>query len=133
MNKLAVFASAVTLALAGSSIAAANGMGPGGFGHHNLRGGPGGFGAPNLPVVTVAQLQQAYYDDARVAMQGKLTNYYGHDRYEFTDKTGSILVELDDDRNWFHINRDQLIMIYGKVDYDDGRIEVEVKRAHPVN
>ena len=59
MNKLAVFASAVTLALAGSSIAAANGMGPGGFGHHNLRGGPGGFGAPNLPVVTVAQLQQA--------------------------------------------------------------------------
>ena len=117
MNKLAVFASAVTLALAGSSIAAANGMGPGGFGH----------------VVTVAQLQQAYYDDARVAMKGKLTNYYGHDRYEFTDSTGTILVELDDDRNWSHINRDQLIMIYGKVDYDDGRIEVEVKRAHPVN
>ena len=112
MNKLAVFASAVTLALAGSSIAAANGMGPGGFGHHNLRGGPGGFGAPNLPVVTVAQLQQAYYDDAHVAMKGKLTNYYGHDRYEFTDSTGTILVELDDDRNWSHI---------------------EVKRAHPVN
>ena len=130
MNKIAVLASAVTLALAGSTMAVASGMGPGGFAHH--RGVPGGFGAPNLPVVTVAQLQQSYHDDARVAMQGRLTNFYGHDRYEFTDSTGTILVELDDDRNWSHINRDQLIMIYGEVDYDDGRIEVEVKHARPL-
>lgn len=133
MKKLAVLVSAVSLALAGSAFAA-HGAGPGGFGPQNGgHGGPGGFAAPaNQPMVTVAQLQQSFYDDMRVTMRGQLTKFYGHDRYEFTDKTGTITVELDDDRDWSHINRGQDIIIYGKTDYDDGRIKVDVKRAVPV-
>lgn len=130
MNKIAVLVSAATLALAGSSLALA--AGPGGFGpgpgHHR---GPG-YGCPNTATVTVAQLQQGFRDDARVSLQGKLTKFYGHDRYEFADKTGTMVVELDDDRDWSHISRDQNIVICGKTDYDDGLIIVEVKRAFPV-
>ena len=53
--------------------------------------------------------------------------------YEFTDEAGdTIEVELDDDRNWSNISKDQLIDIYGEVDKDLMSINIDVKRAVPV-
>ncbi|HIV15960.1 MAG TPA: NirD/YgiW/YdeI family stress tolerance protein, partial [Candidatus Avisuccinivibrio pullicola] len=65
--------------------------------------------------------------------RGRLTNYLGKDMYEFTDEAGdTIEVELDDDRNWSNIAKDQLIDIYGEVDKDLMSINIDVKRAVPV-
>lgn len=95
-------------------------------------GGPKGF-SNNAPK-TVRDVLQYGYDDQRVVLQGRLTQYLGHDRYVFADETGQIRVELDDDRDWSHIAKDQLIRIYGKLDISrkHNRIEIEVRQAEPV-
>ena len=106
MNKFSVLASAVVLTLAGSTAVFA------------APGGPAGF--DNVP-----------YDDQRVTLNGKLTDYLGHDRYVFADSTGRIEVELDDDRDWSFIRKDQPITIFGKVDRDRHSISIDVKDARP--
>ena len=67
-----------------------------------------------------------------VTLKGRLTNYLGDDRYEFTDVNGDrIEVELDDDHDWSNIAKDQLIEIVGEVDKDLMSTSLEVKRAAP--
>ena len=58
-------------------------------------------------------------------------SYLGHDRYEFADDTGRIEVELDDDRDWSHISKDQQITIFGKVDREHRYVKIDVKDARP--
>lgn len=130
MKKLSLLVSAVVLAVAGSTAAFA--AGPAGFGGggQGNAGGPQGFPAP-AALDTVQAVVQNAYDDQRVTLTGKLTNYLGHDRYEFTDSTGRIEVELDDDRDWSHIRKDQTITIFGKVDRDRRGVNIEVKDARP--
>ena len=52
-------------------------------------------------------------------------------RYVFADSTGRIEVELDDDRDWSFIRKDQPITIFGKVDRDRHSISIDVKDARP--
>lgn len=90
--------------------------------------GPAGFNnnAPN----TVAGVLENAYDDQIVTLRGKLTNYLGQDNYEFTDMQGNrIEVELDNDYNWSHIAKDQLIDITGEVDKDILSTTIDVKSA----
>ncbi len=105
--------------------------GPGGFDGAAKGNGPQGFSAaaPN----SVAAVRSSGYDDQMVTLQGRLTEYLGHDKYQFTDKNGdTITVELDDDQNWSHIAKDQLIEIYGEIDKDMFSTKIDVKRATPV-
>lgn len=93
--------------------------------------GPRGFEAVPT-VITVAQAKEAA-DDARVKLRGKLTEHLRNDKYTFVDEKGdSIMVELDDDRNWSHISRNQPIEIEAKVDRDWNNIKLEVKKATPI-
>ena len=127
MRKLALTAAAAVFACS-----AAFASGPQGFNQAAVPGGPQGFNnqAPN----TVAGVLANAYDDQIVTLQGRLTNFLGDDRYEFTDQAGDrIEVELDDDQNWNHISRDQLITIVGKVDKDLLSTTIEVKQAAPVH
>lgn len=131
MNKLAVIVSASALALA-SSVAFAAPNAPAGFGEQQAHpSNPVGFAAPGSTVTSVQDVIQNSYDDQYVSLTGKLTNYLGYDKYEFADSTGKIAVELDDDRNWSHIGKDQLITIYAKVDRDRNSVELDVKEATP--
>lgn len=82
---------------------------------------------------TVAQVLQNAVDDRKVVITGRLINFLGNERYEFADRTGHIVVKLDDDKDWSYLRKDQMITIFGKVDIDDGLIEIEVKRAVPVD
>lgn len=125
MNKISVLASAVVLTFAASSLALAAANGPAGFDDMNA---PQGF-SNQTANTTVRDVLNQGRDDQKVVLTGKLTNYLGHDRYEFTDATGSIEVELDDDRDWSFIKKDQLITIFGKVDRDHHNINIEVKKA----
>lgn len=116
MNKVSVLIAAVALASVSSlAVAGHRGQGPAGF--------------ENQAPSTVAGVLQSAYDDQYVVLKGRLTKYLGHDRYEFTDSTGTIEVELDDDRNWSHISKDQLIMIRGKFDDDFMDKKIDVKDA----
>lgn len=136
MTKIATLISSIALVTASSMALAANA--PAGFGGSEAKGGPAGFDnqkavpmqftkdtAPNSVELVLANGQ----DDQRVTLTGKLTNYLGQDRYEFTDATGRMIVELDDDKNWSHLRKDQLITIYGEVDRDFNSVEIDVKEA----
>ena len=133
MNKFVALASAVALSVvAGTALAAP----VSGFGNNNANAqyttqGPAGFGGANAAPQTVQQVLDNSYDDQRVTLTGRLTNYLGHDRYEFADDTGRIEVELDDDRDWSHISKDALITIFGKVDREFHSIKIDVKDARP--
>ncbi|MBU3826667.1 MAG: NirD/YgiW/YdeI family stress tolerance protein [Candidatus Anaerobiospirillum merdipullorum] len=125
MKKLALTAMAVAFVSA-TALAA-----PQGFNQSAVPGGPQGFNnqAPN----TVSGVLSDAHDDQVVTLQGRLTNFLGDDRYEFTDAAGDrIEVELDDDKNWSNISKDQLINIVGKVDKDLLSTTIEVKQAAPV-
>lgn len=91
---------------------------------------PAGFDnqAPN----TVQGVKRNAFDDQMVTLVGRLTKYLGDDHYEFVDQTGSIEVELDDDMNWSHISKGQLIRIYGEVDKDLLSTTIDVEYAVPV-
>ena len=114
------------------SYAYANPQGFGGSYQQGVHGSvPGGFNnaAPN----TVAGVKQGAWDDQIVQLRGRLTNYIGRDKYEFTDlQGGTIEVELDDDRPWGHISRGQLIDIVGEVDRDLFWVTIDVQHATPV-
>lgn len=94
----------------------------------NVGNGPQGFDQPNID--TVAAVSKNARDDQFVCLHGRLINYLGHEHYEFADNTGTIEVELDEDRDWFFISKGELIEIVGKVDRDFFSTTIEVKRAH---
>lgn len=87
----------------------------------------------NLQECTVIDIQNNPRDKQVVKLHGRLTNYYGKDKYEFTDVTGTCIeVELDDDKSWSHIAKDQLIEIIGELDVDMFSIKIEVDEAIPL-
>lgn len=132
MNKLAALISASALAVV-SSVAFAAPSAPAGFDKAAASpSAPVGFAAPATGVTTVQEVLKNGQDDQYVTLTGKLTNYLGYDKYEFSDDTGTITVELDDDRNWSHIGKDQLITIYAEVDREFTNVELSVKEATPV-
>lgn len=77
---------------------------------------------------TVAKAKQMY-DDAWVRLTGYIVASHGDEKYTFKDNTGSILVEIDDDV-WRGVNvtPKTKVRIAGKVDRDDGRVSIDVKR-----
>ena len=87
--------------------------------------GPQGF--DNGPATTIATIYAQGYEDQRVILEGRLTSYIKKDHYVFTDKAGDqIEVELDDDRNWDHLAKDQPIKIMGFVDVKKRGIVIEI-------
>ena len=89
-------------------------------------GAPQGFEQTALG--TVAAVKKDARDDQWVTLRGRLVDYLGHDKYEFADSTGSIEVELDDDRDWSYISKGELIELSGKVDKDLLSMKVEAKK-----
>lgn len=77
---------------------------------------------------TVAQAKKAY-DDAYVSLNGYIVQKVGDEKYTFKDSTGQIRVEIDDDL-WGGLTATPKtrVTIYGQVDKDNGRTEIDVKR-----
>lgn len=80
-------------------------------------------------VATIAQVRAYGYEDQKVILKGKLTNVLGRQLYQFVDETGDITVKLDDDQDWSHISKDQLITIYGEVDHGRYGLKIDVDYA----
>lgn len=140
MRKITTLLSVTTLALAisafsGNAMAApVQGFGSNatqqGYAQDRMIRGDRPQGFNEIQVTNIQDLRANGYDDQYVSLVGRLTTYLGDDKYEFRDNTGTVVVELDDDRTWRHIQKDQLIQIYGKLDKDWDKMEIEVKKAH---
>lgn len=117
MNKFtALTALALILGLSGEALA------QGGFSQQAA----GGYTGPAAPVVTVAEAQKLG-DDTPVVMTGKIEKNLGGEKYLFTDKTGSITIEIDnEDWKGISVNEKDTVEIRGEIDKDFTNREVDV-------
>lgn len=94
--------------------------------------GPQGF--DKIKLTSVKAIYKEGKDGDYVILQGRLTDYYQKDRYEFIDLNNDVIeVELDDEYDWSHIAKDMLIEIEGKLDRDFFSTHVEVMKASPLS
>lgn len=97
----------------------------------NVNRGPRGL--QNQNDRNVKEVLNEAKDDEIVVVQGRLTRFLGDDKYELTDNNNdSIVVELDDDRDWSYIAKDQPIEVVAKVDKDLLSTKLDVKDAIPL-
>ena len=86
----------------------------------------GGFVAPQSQIVTVEQAN-GMDDDAFVMLKGNISKSLGDEMYVFTDSTGDIVVEIDDDDwNGQNISPEDVVIITGEVDKGFTSIEIDV-------
>ncbi|MCK3655606.1 hypothetical protein A4G19_07540 [Pasteurellaceae bacterium Macca] len=91
---------------------------------------PAGYQGKSKGTTTVAQAKRAA-EDTYVALEGRITTQLGHERYTFQDKTGSITVEIDNDKwHGLNISPKDTVVIYGEVDKDLSRTKIDVKRIN---
>lgn len=86
------------------------------------------FVPQEMAVETVADAKDKA-DDTIVVLQGYIAKSLGDDKYAFTDKTGEIIIEIDDDEfDGVSVTSGEMIEIMGEVDKDSKKpAKVEVK------
>ncbi|MHB9291096.1 putative Protein YgiW [Hollandina sp. SP2] len=86
-----------------------------------------GYRGPGPTMVTV-EVVKTLKDDYLVTVQGKIEQFLGHEKYLFTDDTGSIVIEIDK-KLWRGISVDQedIVEITGEVDRESEGVEIEAK------
>jgi uncharacterized protein (TIGR00156 family) len=79
----------------------------------------------NVTVTEAVKLR----DDTRVVLQGTIVSALRKEKYLFRDSTGEITIEIDDDV-WrgLSISENDKVEIYGKIEKEKHRIEIDVKR-----
>ena len=118
MKKLIAFLFCCTAFVAGSALASPVGSAPEGF---------TGPGSAVSPPVTSAREAKSMRDDTRVVMRGHIVQQLGKDKYLFKDASGTIQVEIDDDK-WrgLSVTPDDIVEIRGEIDADWKGVEVDV-------
>ena len=72
---------------------------------------------PENVVIETVENVKTKADETFVYMQGQIVKALGDDKYAFTDKTGEIILEIDnDDFNGVTVTAGELIEISGEVD-----------------
>jgi uncharacterized protein (TIGR00156 family) len=117
MNKI-LSVSALALVLAYSNLAFA--------GFKDNAPNVGGFNGPGISVASVAEAQKMK-DDAAVVLEGKIEKSLGNEEYLFSDATGSIVVEIDDD-DWkgITVTPQDLVLLKGEIEKDMFKTEIDV-------
>ena len=86
----------------------------------------GGFTGPGVEIISVSEAL-GKSDDAYVVLKGNIKQSLGDDIYVFTDQTGTINIEIDeDDWNGLNISPEDIIIIKGEIDKGWNSIEVDV-------
>ena len=81
---------------------------------------------------SIADLKKNARDDQVVKLVGRFTSQLSMEKYEFTDSKGDkVVAELDDDKNWSHIQKDALAEITAEVDKDFTSLKLDVIDARP--
>ena len=91
------------------------------------QGAQGGFRGPSAGITSVADAK-TLRDDTPVILSGRIEHFLGNEKYLFSDKTGTITVEIER-KVWrdVTVNEHDLVEISGEIDRDWHRVEVEVK------
>ncbi|MBE6445562.1 MAG: NirD/YgiW/YdeI family stress tolerance protein [Alphaproteobacteria bacterium] len=85
--------------------------------------------APQPQKATVAEAQNMP-DESIVILEGTITSNLGDETYIFTDSTGNINVEIDDEEwNGISPSAQDIIMIQGEVDKDGNLVEIDVEEV----
>ncbi len=73
-------------------------------------------------------------DDAKVRLQGKLVKQISKDKYQLQDNTGTVTVEIDQDK-WRGqvVGPHDIVELYGEVDKDRRGIEIDVDLITKMN
>lgn len=107
----------------------AQGSGGGGFqaGERLVNKAGGGYTGDGARQVTVAEALKMP-DDAWVSLTGKIDRQIGDEKYQFSDGTGTIIVEIDDE-DWrgLSVGPNDTVIIQGEVDRELTRREIDVK------
>lgn len=115
-NVLSVAAMAVVLGFASASMAQ-------GF---NGPAQVGGFQGPGLSSTTVAEALKMG-DDTAVVLEGKIEKSLGKEQYMFSDATGSVTIEIDnDDWRGVTVTPNDTVIIRGEVEKDFFKTEIDV-------
>lgn len=86
----------------------------------------GGFTGPSIANSTVAEALKLR-DDSAVVLEGRIEKSLGGEKYLFTDATGSVTIEIDnEDWNGVSVNEKDLVVIKGEVDKDLMNVEIDV-------
>ena len=87
----------------------------------------GGYTGSGAQAVSVAEALKMP-DDAWVTLTGKIDRQLGEEKYQFSDASGSITVEIDDE-DWrgLSVGPDDIVVIQGEVDKEFTRREIDVK------
>lgn len=95
----------------------------------------GGFSGPGVEVdvITIEQAK-GMRDDTPVVLRGKIQQKIGDELYVFSDDTGTVNIEIDDD-DWMGltVGPDDLVEITGEVDKGWTKMEIEVDQIQKVN
>lgn len=103
---------------------AAVAAGPSGFDNQACPGAPQGFTHQKMD--SIAQLKSDAKDDQIVVIDGRFTKQIKKEKYEFTDAKGdTILVDLDDEKNWSHVQKDAKVELTAEVDKDFTSTELD--------
>lgn len=93
---------------------------------------PAGYNETAVTIVTVEQAK-GMNDDMNVILRGNLQQANGDDMYIFTDGTGSINVEIDEDVwNNVQVTPEDLIQINGEIDRSGNVIEIDVNQISKI-
>jgi uncharacterized protein (TIGR00156 family) len=84
-----------------------------------------GYRGPGADAVTVEKAKNLK-DDSPVILKGKIERFLGDEKYIFTDETGSIVVEIDDNL-WrgFSADQNDTVEIAGEVDREFTTVEID--------
>ncbi|MDR2400381.1 MAG: NirD/YgiW/YdeI family stress tolerance protein [Deferribacteraceae bacterium] len=91
-----------------------------------------GYAGPSAALVTVAAAKELK-DDTPVIIRGKIEKFLGGEKYLFSDNSGNIVVEIDDEL-WRGISADQNdpVEITGEVEKDFTSVEIEASRIKKI-
>lgn len=79
------------------------------------------------PSNTVLEVM-TFQDDAPVVLRGKIDQNLGHGKYQFSDQTGTIILDIDDEvLGNTQIISENIIEIHGEVDKGWFSTEVDVE------
>lgn len=93
----------------------------------------GGFTGPSIDVITVEQAKNMS-DDTFVVLRGNVKQDLGDETYVFTDSSGTINVEIDQE-NWkgAKVGPEDLVEIRGEVDKGWSSVEIDVDQITKVS
>ena len=86
----------------------------------------GGYTGPTISKITVKEALELR-DDSPVVLEGKITQGLGDEKYQFSDGTANIIIEIDnEDWRGLSVNENDVVEIRGEVDKEFMKTKIDV-------